>query len=242
NALVASALDADVAYVGGSGYGGPAVLRTLDGGLSWEAWADGLPQTLVYSLAEAGDGSGRLFAGTERAAYRRDPGGAWVDITSNEAPVTIYWSAEAVPAEDVVRFGTYGRGIWDYSLDEPCAYEAYGVGLGGTNTVTLDSASPTTIGSTHVLLVSGAPASAAGLLLYSPLGASLPFKGGTLLVSPTLLFQFPIATDGAGAASLPLVVPPNPAIAGAPLNWQVAFSPSGGGWAFSNGLSGTLCE
>ncbi|HYN63921.1 MAG TPA: hypothetical protein VES36_04895, partial [Candidatus Limnocylindrales bacterium] len=69
NALVASALDADVAYVGGSGYGGPAVMRTVDGGASWQPWADGLPQTLVYSLAEAGDGSGRMFAGSERTAW-----------------------------------------------------------------------------------------------------------------------------------------------------------------------------
>jgi len=242
NALVASALDADLAYVGGSGYGGPAVLRTLDGGLTWQPWAEGLPPTLVYSLAEAGDGSGRLFAGSERSAWRRDPGGAWVDVTANEAPVTIYWSAEAVPDENAVRFGTYGRGIWDYTLDAPCVYEAYGVTLGGTNTITLDSRSPTLLGAAHALDVSGAPPASAGLLLYSPADASLPFKGGTLLVDLAFFLQIPLATDASGLASVLLSIPPNPSLAGLPLHWQAVFPPSGGGWALSNGLSGALCD
>ena len=69
--------------------------------------------------AEAPDGSGTLFAGTETAAYRRDKGAdqAWVDITDAAAPVTTYWSAEALRHENTIRFGTYGRGIWDYQLD-----------------------------------------------------------------------------------------------------------------------------
>ena len=117
-ALVASGEDPDLAYVGGNGYNGPGVLRTIDGGDTWEAWGEGLPPTLVYSLAEATDGSGKLFAGTETAAYeRRRDVGEWVDITGNDAPVTTYWSAEVLTAENTVRFGTYGRGIWDYQRD-----------------------------------------------------------------------------------------------------------------------------
>ena len=117
-ALLPSRTDPDVIWAGGSGYGGPAIYRSDDGGESWEAWSDGLPSTTVYSLAEAPDGSGRLLAGTQHAAYRRDPGSdAWQDITGAEAPVTIYWSAEPLSDENTVRFGTYGRGIWDYSFE-----------------------------------------------------------------------------------------------------------------------------
>jgi photosystem II stability/assembly factor-like uncharacterized protein len=116
-ALLASASDVDTVYVGGSGYSGPAVYRSRDGGVSFQPFATGLPPTLVYCLGEARDGSGRLFAGTETAAYRRDPGASqWVDITGNHAPITIYWSVEALPHENTMRFGTYGRGIWDYRL------------------------------------------------------------------------------------------------------------------------------
>jgi len=118
-ALLASSTDIDTVWVGGSGYGSPAVYRSRDGGRTWKAFNDGLPDTLVYSLAEAPDGSGTLFAGTETAAYRRDKGAdqAWVDITDAAAPVTTYWSAEALRHENTIRFGTYGRGIWDYQLD-----------------------------------------------------------------------------------------------------------------------------
>ena len=118
-ALVASSSDIDTVWVGGSGYGSPAVYRSKDGGHTWKPFNDGLPDTLVYALVEAPDGSGALFAGTETAAYRRDKGGdeSWVDITDAAAPVTTYWSAEALQHENTIRFGTYGRGIWDYQLD-----------------------------------------------------------------------------------------------------------------------------
>jgi len=214
------------------------VRRTLNGGVTWGALGDGLPPTLVYSLVEAPDGS--VFAGTETAAYRLDPGSStWVDITSNQAPVTIWWSAEYVTSAHAVRFGTYGRGIWDFSLDPSCAYEAYGTGLGGANVITLDSASPTTVGTTHVLDVTGAAPSAAATLVYSTAPLSAPFKGGTLLISPATWLLLAFTTDGAGAATLPLPVPADAALVGLPLQWQVVQA--AGGWKLSNGLSGTLC-
>jgi len=103
--------------VGGSGYSSPGVVRSTDGGQSWQAEADGLPQTLVYSLVYADDGSGDLYAGTESGAYRWSrQTGLWENIMGNVAPTTIYWSAEAVNDGGTVRFGTYGRGAWDYSI------------------------------------------------------------------------------------------------------------------------------
>ncbi len=115
NALIASRKTDNTAYVGGSGYSDSAVYRTTDGGSTWAAWGDGLPPTLVYSLAESRDGT--VFAGTDTAAYKRAPtDAAWVDITGNSAPITTYWSAESLAYEDTIRFGTYGRGIWDYRI------------------------------------------------------------------------------------------------------------------------------
>ena len=117
-ALVASQLDVDTVYVGGSGYGVPAVYRSFDAGASFEPWGHGLPDTLVYSLVEARDGD--LYAGTETSVYRRSPDDEqWEDITAGAAPVTTYWSAELLFVEDTVRFATYGRGIWDYQIPEP---------------------------------------------------------------------------------------------------------------------------
>jgi MYXO-CTERM domain-containing protein len=118
NALVASSIDKDTVYVGGSGYGLPSVYRSTDGGLSFHPWSDGIDDTLVYSLAEAPDYSGTLLAGTQTTVYRRDDADTeWRDVSDNTAPVTIYWSAEALTLKNTIRFGTYGRGIWDYQLD-----------------------------------------------------------------------------------------------------------------------------
>ena len=111
--------DIDTLWIGGSGYGTPPVWRSKDGGKNWKDVSEGLPDTLVYALCEAPDGSGTLFAGTETSAYRRRAGNGeiWEDITAADAPVTIYWSCEALQHENTIRFGTYGRGIWDYQLD-----------------------------------------------------------------------------------------------------------------------------
>ena len=119
SAILTALDDPDTAWVGGSGYGAPGVFRTRNGGQSWKPFNEGLPDTMVYSLCEAPDGSGTLFAGTETGVYRRDRGAGeeWTEITGVEAPVTVYWSCETLQHENTIRFGTYGRGIWDYQLD-----------------------------------------------------------------------------------------------------------------------------
>ncbi len=107
------------AVVGGSGYSGPAVFRTVDGGATWSAEATGLPPTLVYDLEWAADGGGDLYAAAETGAWRwRRATGQWESILHDRTPVTIYWSVEALPTGNAMRFGTYGRGIWDYHLPE----------------------------------------------------------------------------------------------------------------------------
>jgi MYXO-CTERM domain-containing protein len=117
-AVLPSHRDASVWYLGGSGYDGPSVYRSTDGGLTFEPWDDGMPPTLVFTLVELRDGTGRVLAGTENAAFMRDPsGGEWVDVTGAAAPLTNYWSAEVLQDENTVRFATYGRGLWDLRLD-----------------------------------------------------------------------------------------------------------------------------
>lgn len=120
SALVVDPLDPATCVVGGPGYSGPAVRRTTDGGLSWSPLGSGLPPTLVYDLVFSPDGSGDLFAATEAGAWRyRAATDTWEDAMGIDAPQTTYWSVEAVPAADLVRFGTYGRGILDLRLGAP---------------------------------------------------------------------------------------------------------------------------
>jgi hypothetical protein len=115
--LEISPADGNVAYVGGAGYGGPAVYRTTDGGASWAALGNGLPSTLVFDLAWEGGASPFVYAASEAGPYRLDPAtDTWESLDDVDAPLTTYWCVEAVEAAGVMRFGTYGRGIWDYEI------------------------------------------------------------------------------------------------------------------------------
>lgn len=118
--IVGSPNDRELAYVGGSGYLGHPVWRTTNGGTTWEGIGAGLPNTLVYDLALGGESGEVLFAATEVGAYRYDAiAGSWENIMGTEAPLTTYWSVEWVPEIQSMRFGTYGRGMWDYDLGDP---------------------------------------------------------------------------------------------------------------------------
>jgi len=126
--IIASPTDPLTAWVGGSGYSNPAVYRTVDGGVSWQAVGDGLPSTLVYMLAFDNDRDQRVFAASEAGPYQFDEATqTWSSILGTEAPMTTYWAVEGVPELGVVRFGTYGRGIWDYAV---APTESAGVVLG----------------------------------------------------------------------------------------------------------------
>jgi photosystem II stability/assembly factor-like uncharacterized protein len=114
-ALVISPNDPNVAYAGGSGYEGHAVWKTTDGGLTWNGMSDGLPNTLVHDLVLGGPSMEDLFAACDVGPFGYDNNaGQWESLVGTEAPLTVYWTVEWVPEIQVVRFGSYGRGIWDY--------------------------------------------------------------------------------------------------------------------------------
>ena len=117
-AITHSPTDPLTAYAGGSGYSGPAVYRTTDGGATWTPVGDGLPSTLVYGLVHESPSSEVVYAASESGPYRLNlPTDEWEYLGGTTAPLTTYWSVESVPAAGVVRFATYGRGIWDYETD-----------------------------------------------------------------------------------------------------------------------------
>jgi len=115
--VLPSPTDADTFYVAGSSYfDGNSVYRTSDGGATWEPRATGLPRTLVNALAFGDPGRQELYAATQAGPFHYDEAtDTWVSLLGTEAPLTAYRDVEGVPAAGVVRFATYGRGIWDYS-------------------------------------------------------------------------------------------------------------------------------
>ncbi|MCB0633744.1 MAG: T9SS type A sorting domain-containing protein, partial [Lewinella sp.] len=124
-AIYVSRFDPNVVLLAGSGYDNPAVFISRDGGKNFHPISDGLPPTLILGLAANTDES-LFFAATEAGPYvfyvadQR-----WYDLSTPCTPVQTYWSVEYVPTTQTVRFGTYGRGIWDLQLrgDDPTPAE-----------------------------------------------------------------------------------------------------------------------
>jgi Secretion system C-terminal sorting domain len=117
NAILASPSLLNRVIVGGSGYNNPAVYASDDFGQNFYPMSTGLPATLVYGLA-ATSGEGLIFAATDAGPYvYQATTQQWYYLGGKSAPAETYWSVEYIPALKTVRFGTYGRGIWDFVLN-----------------------------------------------------------------------------------------------------------------------------
>ncbi len=117
-AILPSKVDTGTIYFGGSGYSNSAMLVSYDGGISFTSMNEGLPPTLVLDLASNDDES-LLFAATESGPYvfvQADQ--KWYPMLGSAAPLQTYWSVEFLPLQQIVRFGTYGRGVWDFAIED----------------------------------------------------------------------------------------------------------------------------
>lgn len=117
-AIFPSRTQSTVVYWGGSGYDQPPVYRSADGGRTFAPMSEGLPPTVVFDLA-ANEDESLLFAATQAGPYVYSRAeGRWFDLVAPCSPVQLYASVEYLPGQEIVRFGTFGRGIWDLKLDE----------------------------------------------------------------------------------------------------------------------------
>ena len=114
--IVASPTNLGTVWIAGSGYDVLPVWISHDHGETFTDFSTGLPSTLVYMMDVSDDGRW-LFAATEVGPYIRDlEGGDWQYAGGVTAPDQVYWCVEWVEALQTARFGTYGRGIWDFTL------------------------------------------------------------------------------------------------------------------------------
>ncbi len=118
--ILPSHLNYGTVWISGSGYSNPGVYKSTNHGESFEPLNDGLPSTMIYQLATNDDES-LVFAATEVGPYLLDESGSWSYMGELTAPDQVYWSVEYISDTHTVRFGTYGRGIWDFVLgNDPC--------------------------------------------------------------------------------------------------------------------------
>ena len=104
--------------IAGSGYSNPPVFITYNNGESFESMSQGMPSTLVYDLAST-ESENFIFAATAVGAFAYSfEDNQWEDIMGLEGPDQTYWTVEYVSEIHSARFGTYGRGIWDFIVNE----------------------------------------------------------------------------------------------------------------------------
>lgn len=116
--IMASKIDPNTIYISGSGYSNAPVIVSYDGGETFEDMSQGLPPTLAFELA-TNEEETLIFAGTEAGPYvyikeLRE----WFHMGGVSAPSQTYWSVEYLGEDNRVRFGTYGRGVWDFEINE----------------------------------------------------------------------------------------------------------------------------
>ena len=118
----------NMVIIGGSGYSNPSVYKSENFGETFLPFSYGLPNTLVYEIS--GNNLGDLyFAATEIGPYiYSEIENQWVYLGGVSAPDQTYWSVEFIPELNTARFGTYGRGIWDFVIDD-----FYNVTIGDIN-------------------------------------------------------------------------------------------------------------
>lgn len=132
--ILASKTDPETVWISGSGYSNPPVFKSTDGGMSWEPMSLGLPNTLVQEIVATPDES-MLFAATTLGpfVYLADEGD-WFPLLGELTPLQWYTSVEYIEADTLVRFGTYGRGVWDLKIimeEEPPSANADAVASAG---------------------------------------------------------------------------------------------------------------
>ncbi len=104
--------------IAGSGYSNSPVFKTDNHGATFSSMSNGMPSTLVYDLAST-ESDNYIFAATAVGAFAYSAEEEeWVDIMGIFAPDQTYWTVEYIPELYTARFGTYGRGIWDFIIND----------------------------------------------------------------------------------------------------------------------------
>ena len=116
--ILPSAEDENVVYFCGSGYNGPAAYKSEDKGATWTEMGEGLPPTLMYNMV-ANEDESLIYGATDAGPYVYIVAEEqWFDLSGASTPTQTYWSVEYLEDIHTARFGTYGRGIWDFKIDE----------------------------------------------------------------------------------------------------------------------------
>lgn len=117
NKILPSNLNLGKIVIAGSGYSNPGVLISYDTGRTFTPLGTNLPSTLFYDIEYNQDES-LIFAATELGPFvYHFPERRWFYLGGGNCPDNIFWDVEYLPTNNTVRYATYGRGIWDFKIE-----------------------------------------------------------------------------------------------------------------------------
>lgn len=156
-------------YFGGSGYNNPGVYVSRDTGRTFTAMSNGLPATLVNSLAVAPNDS-LIFAATDAGPYVFITAQQqWYPLIEASTPGCVWRTVEFLPSIRTARFSTYGRGVWDFVLDAPAPNSVAASQLAARSPTIY----PNPVSAGSIIHIQGLPAHPAQLSLFDLSGRRL---------------------------------------------------------------------
>jgi hypothetical protein len=115
--ILTSKITNNLLWYGGSGYSNPGVFKSTNGGVSFTAINNGLPQTLIHELAANNDET-LLFAATDAGPYVYVVAqNLWYPMIGINTPSQMFTAVEYVRSINTIRFATHGRGILDFKIN-----------------------------------------------------------------------------------------------------------------------------
>ena len=114
--IIASKSDADKVFISGTGFSNPGVYQSDNGGANFVALSNDIPSATFYEVALSEE-EDMLFAATSEGPFVYVFEDAkWYDLIGANTPYVNYTSVDNI-GDNIIRFGTYGRGVWDLELD-----------------------------------------------------------------------------------------------------------------------------
>lgn len=114
---------------------GSTILHTTDGGANWVTATTGLPAGPIraWKIAYDGTSANAVYLAAGSGPYVLS-GSTWFDLAlaNGSMPAVECRSVEGIPYRGVVRFATFGRGVWDFATGS-----TVGVAPGGALTLEL---------------------------------------------------------------------------------------------------------
>ena len=110
--------DPQTLWVAVSGFFGPGVFQSIDGGENWTDISAGLPKIPVYTVIQNNQAieEVELFAGTELGVYFKKGDEEWVPFNTgfpNVIVTELEMHYASAPSQSKLRASTYGRGLWE---------------------------------------------------------------------------------------------------------------------------------